>query len=592
MNIFSFIKQNVHILDVVREYTSLKRAGMYWKGSCPFHSEKTASFTVSPHKDIFYCFGCHSGGDVIAFMGKVEQCNQLEAAQLLADRYSLTIPEEIQTTSKEAIAQQQEQKKRYWQLCKLVAAWCHEKLLSSKEGYEYCNSRSINKKSINDFSIGLFPGLYKHQKELLAFIQKEQFLAQDLYDAGILLKGQSSVYSPFENRITFPITDHLGRFCGFGGRIYQKRDERPKYYNSKENHYFSKGTLLFGLDKAKKAIQKVGIVYLVEGYTDCVAMVQHGYTNTVATLGTACTQEHLQQLARYAQELRILYDGDKAGHNAILRLTELCWQVDLELKVVTLPEQEDPSSYLASHKNLDTLLEEAQDIFVFSIEHIGKTFLLENLQTKLSLVRSFTSTIAKLNDPLKQDLLLQRAAESFDIPYQTLKKELSSSRQTQKRTPPTTQKVDRQEVQSVSHDISILEKKLFSVIINNVELLQKEDEHYLLQYLDPHLANLLKKVRVQKERSGTFDFINYFDSLNEEEKIFLSKLLIEFQAFDDVQNFEHLLLQFQKNHWKSFVHDTKTQLAHAQHKQNTADVQSILSNFQILKKKLQTRGII
>lgn len=595
MNVFSFIKQHVTIFDVVREYTSLKRAGMYWKGSCPFHSEKTASFTVSPHKEIFYCFGCHSGGDVIAFMSKMEQCSQLEAAKLLAERYSLTLPDELLTSSKEALEERQEHKKRYHLLCKLVATWCHEKLLSSQEALAYCAQRSISKESIKQFQIGFFPPLFKHQKELLLYIGQQQFLAQDLLDASIIMQGQGSLYSPFENRIIFPITDHLGHNCGFGGRIYQARDERPKYYNSKEHEFFLKGSILFGLDKAKKAIQADGRVFLVEGYTDCIAMVQHGYVNTVATLGTACTTDHLQQLSRYAQELIVLYDGDQAGNNAMLRLTELCWQVNLELKVIQLADKEDPASYLAQHGNLGDITQKAQDIFVFSLEQSGKKFLSENLQTKLQLVRSFTTTIAKLSDPLKVDLLLQRAAHTFDIPYQTLKTELATGQGLKKyRTPEAKddENTDPAEPLEKQKEISILEKKLFSVIINNRGLLQKEDAAYLVQYLDEQLRNLLQKILEHIERTGTFDFTLYFDSLTEQEQVFLSRLLIEFQEFDDVQNYEQLLLLFQKSHWKSFVHDTKIALSLAGQQQNTAEIQTILDNFQTLKKRLQSRGII
>ena len=170
--------------------------------------------------------------------------------------------------------------------------------------------------------------------------------------AGILSESKNALYSPFEDRIMFPITDNLGRFCGFGGRTFMPQDERPKYYNSKENNFFTKGSLIFGLNVAKRDIQHKEIVFVVEGYMDCIAMAQHGYTNTVATLGTACTLEHLKQLSRYASYVYVLYDGDAAGQSAILRLTELCWNVNMDLKVIRLPRQEDPASFLAKGKAL------------------------------------------------------------------------------------------------------------------------------------------------------------------------------------------------------------------------------------------------
>ena len=335
MNLFSFIKAHVSILDVVGGYSSLKKAGLYWKGNCPFHNEKTASFTVSPHKEIFYCFGCNSGGDVISFIEKVENCSPIEAANHLIERYKLTPPENLKLSSSEVDTQVRD---NYYDLCKAVSVWAHGHLLKNPTLLNYAQKRGISKESIVQFSLGYFPAGLAAVKGLIAKMQEQQFMPKDLLDANILSEGKTVLYSPFEDRLLFPIQDHLGRFCGFGG-IFKPHDQRPKYYNSRENEFFQKGSILFGLNNAKKNIQELEHAFLVEGYTDCIAMVQHGHKNTVATLGTACTPEHLKQLARYAKTLYVVYDADKAGHNAMLRLTELCWQVSLDLKVIYLPEK-------------------------------------------------------------------------------------------------------------------------------------------------------------------------------------------------------------------------------------------------------------
>src|SRR3990167_4037364 len=311
MNLFSYIKQKTPILDVVSQYVSLKRAGMYWKSSCPFHAEKTASFTVSPHRDIFYCFGCHKGGDAIEFICAMEQCSPLEAAKFLAERHQIAIPQELASPQQEQSTSRDE-KKRYFELSRLVADWCHEQLKKHVPALRYIAQRGITEEQVDRFCLGYLPACATALKELIKCAHQQAFSVQELYDMHFIFENRGLAHSPFEQRILFPIQDHLGRFCGFGGRIFLPGDERPKYYNSHDTPYFQKGSLLFGMDKAKKSIQQQGYAFLVEGYTDCIAMVQHGQTNTVATLGTACTLEHLQLLSNHAEKVYVLYDGDSA----------------------------------------------------------------------------------------------------------------------------------------------------------------------------------------------------------------------------------------------------------------------------------------
>jgi DNA primase len=600
MNLFNYIKNHVSILDVVQHYATLKKAGSYYKGICPFHHEKTGSFTVSPHKEIFYCFGCHIGGDVITFISKAEQCSQLEAAQHLAEQYTIEIPESISKNSVKKSEEQHSEKKRYHHLCQLTMAWLHQNLIKSPVLLRYLTQRNISREIIEQFSIGYFPGGLNAIKQLLHYVQQEGFLVDDLCKAHIIAEGKSVLYSPFEERIIFTINDHLGRPCGFGGRIYKKNDERPKYYNSRENSYFSKGSLLFGLDMAKKAIQEKTSVFLVEGYTDCLAMVQHNHPNTVATLGTACTLEHLSLLARYTQELFILYDGDQAGKKAVLRLTELCWHVDVELKIIELPQGDDPASFLSAGKKLDELIAQAKDIFLFFLEESSQGFFKKGLQEKVTIVRNLLSTISSLDDALKQEILLARAAKTFDIPFLSLKKELKRISENHKtlsknhRDNPSVNQGLSEELPANTawKEMAILEKKLFSVIINNIKLLEPDHEEYLLAYLSIPLQDLLKKMLHIKGEDAHVDFVKFFDSVNENEKPLISHLVLECQEYEGPENFEYLFEQFQKKTWKSFVADTKIKLERAKQERDQETTQKILTQFLTLKKKLLGKGLI
>lgn len=581
MNLFTFIKANVAILDVVSEYTALKKAGLYWKGQCPFHNEKTASFTVSPHKEIFYCFGCHAGGDVVSFIEKIEHCTPIQAANHLIERYKLNPPPEIKTTSESNT----QEKNNYYEICKIFAAWCHNNLLKSPSLLSYAQKRDISKESMSHFSLGYFPAGLATVKNLLGFVAQHKFLPQDLLEAHILSEGKTVLYSPFEDRLIFPIKDHLGRFCGFGGRIFKPNDERPKYYNSRENEFFQKGSILFGLDSAKKSIQEKECVFLVEGYTDCIAMVQHGYKNTVATLGTACTSEHLKQLARYATSVYVLYDADKAGHAAMLRLTELCWQVSLELKVISLPQKEDPASFLHAGQNLKPFIDKAQDIFIFFIESLGDTFTSKALSEKIALIRKLIEVIHNIDDPIKREILLQKASKTIDIPLEVMAQELERSLDKKIAINSQGQKGETKG-DFEANSPQKLEKKIFCVIINNMQLLNINNEKYLLEYLPSPLRDILKRLKLEKDTQADLDFLQFFDKLNDQEKLYVSSLLLENEEDAQQSTFEQLLLQLHKKNWKVIVHDVKKQLDQAKNEGDTKKVAKILHDFQELKQTM------
>ncbi len=578
MNVFNIVKSKVQILDIIGQHVVLKKAGHYWKGSCPFHSEKTASFSVSPHREIFYCFGCQETGDVIAFISKIEHCSQIEAVKFLAERYAIELPDNFSTETAESF----DEKKRYFSLCSLVATWCYERLLENPQVMEYVLQRGINHDEINIFKIGYFPSGTQFLKHLLQELRKENFLLKDLIDAGIAGEGKA-IYSSFEQRIIFPIRDHLGRYCGFGGRIFKPSDERSKYYNSPENNYFQKGSILFGLDIAKRDIQTKGTVFLVEGYTDCIAMHQHGYKNTVATLGTACTVEHLKLLSHHAHTVLTLYDGDSAGRKAMLRLVELCWQVNLELKVIVLPKDSDPASFLKTGQSLELLIAQAQDLFDFFLSDLGKDYKNAPLQQKLILARNFLTIIKKLNDPLKENILLQKASEIFGIPLHSLQQELKQS-----------YKKEALPVSSIPvvehYEISNLEKKFICAILSDTQLLKKHSVVRILNYLPDELKVLIEKLIIAQNESESEVYSTFFETLDERQKILVNQMLMtESEIQDDFENIEMLL---EKKYWKMIVNDTKAQLNEAQLQNNLQAVQAIIGSFLDLKKKLLHKGLI
>lgn len=584
-NIFTYLKNRLSILDVVNEYASLKRAGGYWKGHCPFHNEKTASFTVSPHKQIYYCFGCNTGGDVINFIEKIENCSALEAAKHLAQRFNIDLPE-FQNQSSAAF----QEKKQYYELCSLVAQWCHDQLLKSPSVLAYLYQRGIEMAMINRFKLGYFPGGLYAVKQFITFMNKHTILANDLIEAHILQAGKQVLFSPYEERIMFPIADHLGRTCGFGGRIFKAQDTRAKYYNSRESSYFEKGKLLFGLELAKKAIQESETAFLVEGYTDCIAMVQHGFTNTIATLGTACTLEHLTHLARYAQKLYIVYDGDNAGQQAMLRIAQLSWQASLELYIIMLPKGEDPASFLHKRNDLAALINQAPTIFDYFIGQLGTSFSSIPLAQKIERIRKIIDIITHIPDPLKQDLLLQQTAHALAVPFESLKKELTRSNEHQvAKTVPTPSPLLPDQP---SDTPTKLEKAIFCAIITNSSLLNQANETYLITYLPSPLCTLVKTISELKNNVVNPSFNDIFSSIDPEYKQMISKMVLEYEQEEKNVDFEVLLLQLQKKHWKVIVNDIKIKLEVAKKREDTQEVTALLNHFLDLKKKLIDKEIL
>lgn len=425
MDVFQFIRSQLNIFDVVSGYVPMKRIGNYFKSSCPFHSEKDASFTISPGKEMFFCFGCKKTGDLIGFVADIEQISQIEAVNFLCDKYDISIPAEIAAPK---TPDEERQKNIYLLAHKEIAIWCENQLQIAENAKAYLRDRKIDSASILKFKIGYFPLEATKKKELLKHLLEKSVLQKDLIDFGIfpnLNQKLDTFFSPFENRIIFPIIDQVGRYVGFGGRVFLPNDERPKYYNSKEAPLFLKKKLLFGLHQARKAAATEKTLFLVEGYFDVVTMHQAGFCNVVATLGTSCGKDQLELIERFASKLFLLYDSDSAGINATLKLAEEFFETNLEVKVVTLPKNVDPAEQLNnSVADFLTAVDGASDILSYFLGSVGKEFASFSDAKKFELIKKKLNFVSKINDPLRQYLAIQKVAQITGLNVDLLKKQL------------------------------------------------------------------------------------------------------------------------------------------------------------------------
>lgn len=588
MNIFTFIKSRISITEVVQEYVTLKKMGLYLKGRCPFHHERTGSFTVSPHREIFYCFGCHKGGDVVNFIAAVEHCTPLEAVKYLSERYNIELPLHLEYEKTETST---DDLKRYHTLCLHFAQWCHQQLVEQhyaqqSSAYQYLLSRGISLPSMRDFTIGVLPE--GRIAECIEQMRSTGFMVSDLIQAHIIAQGKSGLYSPFAERIIFPIRDYLGRVCGFGGRTFRTDDQRPKYYNSQDHPFFSKGHIVFGLDRAKKAIQTEQNAFLVEGYLDCIAMAQAGHLNTVATLGTACTIEHLKLLARYAQRLYIVYDADSAGQQAITKLAHLSWTANMELFVISLPDKEDPASFLQKNETLQSPLAKAQDIFLFFIQRLGAVYQNKPLQDRLTLVQDFLDVIGQIDDRLKQSFLLQKAATTFSIPLEVL--EQKRARPAVSRAYDHTPGYPKETIQPSSTEHPA-EKQIFLSVFKSGRAPSADDEQLILQTCCTGTSLLIEKLLLYIKGKNSSQQNDFLATLSSQEKELAIRLIIQGEEEPD-RELEEILKPLWKKEWRAQASLIKLRLKQAEEGQAHPLIGEIMKDFNDLKDKMRQKGIL
>lgn len=424
------IRHKVNIVDVIGDYVQLKKAGKNYGGLCPFHEEKTPSFTVTEEKQIFKCFGCGKGGNVFTFIQDIEGVSFVEAVKKVADR--VNIPLEIDARDQSPQSQGQA---RLIALHQTAFELYQHLLTNTKIGEEplkYLESRGLNSEIIARFGIGFAPG---DGQFLQSVLQKEGYTAEELNGSGLFTQSeQGIVYDRFQSRIMFPLKNPQGQVIGFSGRIFSAdaafAKTQAKYLNSPETALFSKRTLLYNFDLAKNEIRKNAQVFLFEGFMDVIAAYQGGIVNGVASMGTSLTSQQIAALQRVAKDLVICYDGDAPGQNAIAKsLTNLQQNSQLRLQVVMLPEQLDPDEYLRkygadSFKNY--LTNEQKTVFQFRERYLAKQYDLTNEQGKADFLKLLLQEIAALPSVMERDILLHYLSDHYVVSLEVLQTQLRS----------------------------------------------------------------------------------------------------------------------------------------------------------------------
>ena len=404
------------IEDVVGQYVALTRRGGNLFGLCPFHNEKTASFSVAPDKGIYYCFGCHKGGGAVNFIMEVESLDYPDAVRFLAKRAGIDVPEDQEYQS------QYKKQERLRNLCKETARFFHT-VLWSEEGQaarEYLIKRGLSKATVTRFGLGFAPNRWS---ELLDTMTKKGYTREELLDAGLVLQSQKGGhYDRFRNRLMFPIIDIRGNIIGFGGRVMD--DSKPKYLNSPETVIFNKRKNLFALNVAKKS--KQGRIILTEGYMDAIALHQYGFDCAVASLGTALTEEHAQLLAKYTDQVVLTYDGDEAGQNATRRAIPMLEKAGVQVRVLRMQGAKDPDEFLKKYgaDKFKVLLEQSENHMEYGLLSLQSRFDLTEDAQRVQFLQEAADYISALPGAVSREVYGARAAQAAGITAEAMKVEV------------------------------------------------------------------------------------------------------------------------------------------------------------------------
>ena len=409
------------IEDVVSQYVNLKRSGSNLFGLCPFHGEKTPSFSVSPDKGIYYCFGCHKGGSVINFEMEIEGLSYPDAVRALAKRAGLEVPEDEQYQSR------YRQQERLWALHKEAARFFHSRLYApiGANALQYATGRGMPKSILTKFGIGYAPDSWT---DLVDYLRSKNYSDQELRDSGLVTVSQKNgnLFDRFRDRLMFPIIDVRGNVIGFGGRIMNSSDKSAaKYLNSPETLIFNKRKNLFALNLAKKS--KLGYLILVEGYMDAIALHQYGFDCAVASLGTALTEDGANLLSRYTDQVVLIYDGDEAGQNATQRAIPILEKAGLQVKVLKMRDAKDPDEYLKKFgaDRFRILLEESANRVEYQLNAILKKYDLRDDEQKVQYLQESAGLIGSLSSAVQREVYGGRVAEAAGISEDAMKLEVN-----------------------------------------------------------------------------------------------------------------------------------------------------------------------
>ena len=531
------VRQSNDIVDVISQYVRLKRSGRNYFGLCPFHNEKSPSFSVSPEKQIFHCFGCGVGGNVFTFLTKIEGINFVEAVQLLAERANIQLPtlENNVDSAKEAL------KAKVYKVNEFTAKYYHENLYrpESKMAQEYIKKRKLSNETLKAFQIG-FSGKFD---ELYRELKKQGFEDREILESGLVNKNERGQYiDRYRNRLMFPICDARGRVIAFGGRVLD--DSKPKYINSPENIVYSKGRHLYGLNVAKKYDIKKRLL-IVEGYMDVVSLHQRDIHNVVASLGTALTQQQGYLLRNNTEQIILSYDSDEAGQTAKVRAMEILQNMGCDIRVLQMEGAKDPDEYVIKYGNarFQNLVDKAISVIEFKVKILRQSLNLESTNDKIKFLNEIAKLISKIDNSMEREVYIEKIAKEYDVSKEAIYAEVnkltykeSKDEKVLGKPKPVVRHIEKKEMDNVSEATKRRENTVLAILLsgdrNIYEIIKQNITIKDFKYeIDKKIA---QKVYEEFE-NGNSNINSIIDNLSEEEQNHITMIMAEDYGIDDVE---------------------------------------------------------
>ncbi|MCX8106005.1 MAG: DNA primase [Ignavibacterium album] len=519
------IRNAANIVDVVSEYVQLRKRGRNYIGLCPFHSEKTPSFTVSDEKQIYHCFGCHNGGNVFKFLMEYKKISFIEAVQEIAEQYNIELKYD------DSYPEAQSEQEILFDINTEVARYFSNNLLNDEEGQiarDYFQKRNIKVQTMRAFGLGYALNGWEN---LVSFLKQKNIDLEKALQLGLIGRNKDGrVYDKLAGRIIFPIFSPNGRVVAFAGRKLREDDTGGKYINSPESIIYVKGRVLYGLSFAKDEIRKLDKAIIVEGYMDLISLYQAGIKNVVAVSGTALTDDQAQLLSRYTKNVVLLFDADTAGISASMRSIEILLRKDFDVKIATLPSGEDPDSFVNKYgrEEFEEVIKRAENFLEYQTAYYEKQGMFDDPTKAAEAIRDLVKPIAIIEDELKRNILIKTISRKFNLREKLLEKELEKALEQEKKSARTqTQRIYKEEIKSAETLIAPQIRKVPPQVYNTekeiIKLLFENDEtifEMITGNMEPEIFELelhrkilsdVKEYYHEKHNLNPADLIALFD---------------------------------------------------------------------------------
>lgn len=564
------VSARASIVRIVSDYTKLKKQGSRYIGLCPFHEEKTPSFTISAEKNLYHCFGCGAGGNIFGFVMAVDGLGFQEAVKTVAQRCGIPIPVFKSFEKRESGIEA-----KLFEINESAASFFFQNISRYDDAYAYLKKRGVEEDTLKKYRIGYAPdtwdGLLKHLKSV-------GYTDEVLRKSGLFGVGKSNdLFDMFRGRIIFPIQDYEGRIIGFGGRTL--KDDSVKYLNSPETPVFHKSRSLFGLFLAHKSIREKNCAILVEGYFDQLMMWQAGLKNTVAPLGTSFNRQGASVLKRYANEAVIAFDSDEAGVNASLRTLAPLLSNGFSVKFLTIPDGKDPDEFI--RKNGPQAMEKAVSGSAAMFDHLVDFFLLKadknDPRSMTNALEGILEHLENISDPAEKEIYIRRLAEKFNLSEEVILKKSFKPREFRRQTEKTEKRVEA--------EIPLDEKRLIRVLMDCAEPPFRQIRELIeLKAVSRRSAGILDAVVKQLEAEKKPVPSSVMDILDEELKRIFSVLMIEDISYKESpeKEFDECVLSVKRRYLSSLREEEKKRLKEAANSGDEAKVEEILKKIQDL----------